>query len=266
MAITRVVTINTGKCDGPYRERLRLLARQLNDLEPDIVALQECFAAEDLGLNTACFLAEALEMCLFASPARHKDRDCEGQEVPSSSGLALLARGSWLTMQTIALPSDPADGERIAQAATTCVRGHLIHVTNLHLTHLRGADDLRARQLRTALTAGGDAGQADASLVCGDFNTTIDGPVIRPFLSCGEGPRLIDTWTAGHGDANRGTLARTGPEGRCVDYILSLNAYDGSPVEFGGSRIVLDEPGPRGVLPSDHYGVLTELHFAETAP
>ncbi|MGD9893835.1 MAG: hypothetical protein AB7U18_21335, partial [Dehalococcoidia bacterium] len=56
----RIVTINTGKCDGLYRVRIRWLARELARLEPDIIALQEAFITEDGSAHTPSELAARL--------------------------------------------------------------------------------------------------------------------------------------------------------------------------------------------------------------
>ncbi|MCY7358638.1 MAG: hypothetical protein LH609_14505 [Rudanella sp.] len=40
-----LLTINTWKCDGQYRQRLALLKTQLGALRPDVVFCQEVFRA-----------------------------------------------------------------------------------------------------------------------------------------------------------------------------------------------------------------------------
>src|SRR5690349_12850241 len=49
----RIVTINTGKCDGPYFPRREAMARQLGALDADVIALQESFASIDGCVTTA---------------------------------------------------------------------------------------------------------------------------------------------------------------------------------------------------------------------
>ena len=48
----RIVTINTGKCDGSYRARLRWLASELSRLVPDIIALQEAPSSPRMARRT----------------------------------------------------------------------------------------------------------------------------------------------------------------------------------------------------------------------
>src|SRR5688572_26954049 len=114
----RVVTINTGKGDGQYACRLALLADGLTRLDPDIVLLQESFIALDGSAHTARFLADRLGMQAAIAPARRKLREVEGRTVDSESGLAVLSRWMIRGSTTLALPSDPEDGDRIAQFVT----------------------------------------------------------------------------------------------------------------------------------------------------
>ena len=38
MAALRILTINTGKCDGPYKQRLDWLASELQSQQADVIA------------------------------------------------------------------------------------------------------------------------------------------------------------------------------------------------------------------------------------
>lgn len=257
----RIVTINTWKGDGPYHRRMHLLARQLAELAPDIVACQEAFVSEEAGADTPRLLAEELGMNLFFSPAREKVRVFEGREVRSVSGMALLSRRPWQTRESIPVPSDRRDGERVAQVGAMELAGVLLTIANLHLTHLADADELRRRQLATVLHHSSVAGGVGPILVCGDFNTTFDGPVIGPLLADSSCVNIRDAWAAGGGTGPRGTLVGRAAPGPCIDYILSM-ALDGRRhPRFTSSRLALDMPAePGGILPSDHFAVTTILH------
>lgn len=149
----RIVSLNTWKCDGPYRQRLGLMAEELAALAPDVLLLQEVFASEDGHADTAAFLAQALAMHVTVSPARRKHRLFEGQSRLSTSGLAMLCRQPLRSWQVLELPSDEADGERIALLASVSHGSQNIWLANLHLTHLPDAGELRARQLQSCLAA-----------------------------------------------------------------------------------------------------------------
>lgn len=137
----RIVTLNTWKNEGLYERRLALMAEGLGELAPDIVCLQECFQAD--GFDTARHLAGALGLEAAVAPARHKVRTHEGRRIESASGLAILRRNGALGAGRLALPSDPADGERIGQWSDVAPD---LRVLNLHLTHLRGPEAARLRR------------------------------------------------------------------------------------------------------------------------
>jgi len=256
VAALRILTINTGKCDGPYLQRLDWLARELVILQPDIIACQEAFRDESGTFDTAGTLAERLQMHLVWAPARFKARICEGREVDSWSGMALLSRQPFTMVDTIELPSDDADGERLAQAGLLELGDVFVAIANLHLTHLRDHDALRAQQLRRVLSHPLMTMKRALRLVCGDFNSRPDGPLLASILGTQVFGHVEDAYVAGAGAIERGTLA----SGGCVDYVLSLAEDEASHPTFASSAVVLNRPEPKsGVLPSDHFGVATTM-------
>ena len=76
-----LITLNTWKCDGEYRIRLRLMAEGLAELNPDIILLQECFKTDHRQDNTARVLANTLSMNSCYLPAREKLRTFEDNPV-----------------------------------------------------------------------------------------------------------------------------------------------------------------------------------------
>jgi endonuclease/exonuclease/phosphatase family metal-dependent hydrolase len=150
MQSLRIVTINTWKCDGAYRDRLRWLGDELKRLQPDVIALQECFRDVEGAYDTAAYLARTLHFRHAWTPARLKLREFESRALESWSGLALLSRWPFRRVEKVDLPSDERDGERIAQVALVDWEDGVV-IANLHLTHLRDAAELRRRQLATLL-------------------------------------------------------------------------------------------------------------------
>jgi endonuclease/exonuclease/phosphatase family metal-dependent hydrolase len=257
----RVITINTGKCDGNYPERVEWLASELQRLAPDVVAMQECFKSDDGALDTAAMVAQALGMNLLWTPARFKCRPTRGGNMCTGwSGMALLAAGHWLESEDVILPCDPVDGERVAQIAVATVEGAVLTVANIHLTHLRGADRLRLQQLTTVLARPllhDDFGPP--RLVCGDFNAALrKGAGLESMLNGIEGVSVVDSFDLGAGHGERSTLP--GRPDLCVDFILSVAREPRAHPLFTSSERVLDRTHPiTGDLPSDHYGVATTL-------
>jgi endonuclease/exonuclease/phosphatase family metal-dependent hydrolase len=252
--VLRVVTLNTWKCDGDYRARLPRMADGLRALDADLICLQEVFACAAPAADTAAWLAEALGMQAVAMPARHRPRAFEGPPVPSSSGLAILARTALPAAERIPLPSDPRDGERIAQAVRLETALGPLRVANLHLTHLRDGADLRRRQLEHLLAWAEDAPGAAPLVLAGDFNATPDAPELAPL----RGHRAAD-WGPDDPDRFPGTvpLGVPGRTPRPVDHVVLLH---GAPAFAIRSRQrVLDRADVAGGYASDHAGVLVEI-------
>lgn len=254
MELGRVVTINTGKGDGAYPERIAWLAEELAAMRPGIVACQEVFAAP--GADTAAALADAFGGRVALAPARAKVRTFGSRPVESTSGLALISMEPWEETAKVPLPSDPADGERIALIGVTHMGGMPVTVANVHLTHLREADALRAEQLRTVL-AHPLLARPGLRLVCGDFNTPIRGGVMAAFGEPGSGIRLTDSWLD---DGGASTLVAHRDRAR-IDAILFAGEHTG--YEVSGAGRVLDRPQTgTGLFPSDHFGVTAVFHHA----
>jgi endonuclease/exonuclease/phosphatase family metal-dependent hydrolase len=258
----RIITINTGKGDGEYRARVDWMAHELLRLGPDIICCQEAFRDQSGALDTAAFLMKRLGLNGFWAPARRKLRECEGVEMESWSGLALLSRTPWTLVDSMELPSDDADGERIAVFGLIEEPQTRLAVANVHLTHLRGADDLRREQLRCVIEHPIMKMKGTIRLICGDFNTTAEGPVLAGLLGETDYGNVQDAYYLGGGPPGRSSLPpRPGlATGRRIDHLLSIaDAAPEHPV-FTSSTIVLDRPEPRsGLLPSDHYGVATTM-------
>jgi len=142
-----VVTLNTWKCDGDYFARTYAIADGLKVLDADVVLLQEVFASADGAIHTGEAVRERLRLQHVHAPARRKPRALAGHHLDSTSGLSVLTRLAVTESTVLALPSDPADSERIAQIVTLDWNGGPLVAVNTHLTHLASAEELRTRQL-----------------------------------------------------------------------------------------------------------------------
>jgi endonuclease/exonuclease/phosphatase family metal-dependent hydrolase len=258
-----LVTLNTWKCEGAYRQRLALAAKELNGLRPDVVALQECFQADGANADTANWLATHGGLHAARVQARRKHRAIEGSLVPSSSGTAMLCRQPWLTHQALPLPSNAADGGRVAQIVTLQAGQHTLRVTNLHLSHLPGTEgaELRALQLNAALKQLQSLGPAGATLLCGDFNGELSSPGIAEFMAspCG----LVDTFSLA-GSAREATCFNDQGQGQVLDHVLLAPSLSTCRVDVRSAATVLrcDRPDVEGVTPSDHSGLMVQLNLA----
>lgn len=249
-----IVTINTWKADGRYRERLSAMTTEIDALRPGVVALQEAFLCESGEADTAGYLGRALGMETVFTPARGKVRMLDGRPCRSFSGLALLSAAPWTEFHEVRLPCDPRDGERMAQVGVTAIGEEQVVVANVHLTHLRDAGPLRRAQVEALLRLPLFRAGRLPIIVCGDFNTPAAEALLRS-VAGDSGLDVRDTWWAGDGAGNRGTTL----SGATLDYIFSLAGDSGQHPEFAGSRVALSRPDGAGVLASDHFAVVTQM-------
>lgn len=237
----RIVTLNTWKNEGDYRRRLQLMGDGLLALAPDIVCLQECFAAD--GVDTAGRLASELGFVAHLAPSRRKVRTHQGRDLGSTSGLAILARAQGVA-DRLDLATHPADGERIAQRLDVEFEGRPLRVLNLHLTHLRGAQALRAQQLAEALAWAGE-GLTGGLVVAGDLNAQAVDAALAPLRL---GPRPGTLQGARIGDGPVGLAA--------IDHCV---LHWPGPWREAADVRGLDTPDAEGWYPSDHAAVGLDL-------
>ena len=262
MDALRIITLNTAKCDGPYADRVRWLAEEASDLRPDIFACQEVFREESGDIDTFTTLQKQLQMDGAWAPARYKQRESEGRAVTGWSGMALFSTRPWAYVDVLELPSDPLDGDRLAQVGLLEIERFSIVVANVHLTHLRDAEELRRRQVESVLEHPLMQMKQAMRVICGDFNSQPDSSLMTTLLDGNEHGNLRDAYVIGGGQADHATLPPRGaaPSGRCVDYILSLaSTADAHPL-FTSSAVTFKRRHPLcGILPSDHFGVACTL-------
>jgi len=248
----RLVTLNTWKGEGGYRQRLSGMVHGLESLAPDAVLLQEALVTEDRHADTAEHLAHRLGMQHLAAPARRKLRLFEGQLRMSTSGLALLLRTAPLASQVVTLPTVAADGERIAQIVAIEVAGHRLWLANLHLTHLANADALRHDQLMACLSVLRHCAGDEPAVIGGDLNGASDSAALaavqRPpwsFRNSFGGQRKTT-----HRDANGRDLD--------LDHLLLSPGWPAGSVSAAFVALDPREAGATGAV-SDHAAVVVDL-------
>lgn len=247
------VTLNTWKGDGAYRLRLAAMADMLRAQQPDIVLLQECLRSADGQFDTASELARALGMRSHWTPARFKSRQIEGQSCLCWSGMAVLTHGDIVRHAALDLPSNAADGDRVAQTVHIRLHGRMVQATNVHLTHLPHAQALRQAQLDQALAAATGPLAADVHLLGGDFNTPLDAlPDLRHHAAwqpvCTTA-RLLHKTT----HVDEAGLPHD------LDHWLG---HTGDAVHWLRAWVAGDVPEASGVLPSDHRAVCIRGNWA----
>ncbi len=274
MPVVRVVTWNLWWRFGPWRERQKAILAVLRDLRPDVVGLQEVWAAAD-GENLAEWLAADLGLhCAWApspSPERWRRRiaDSEGVDI----GNAVLSRWPVTEQRTLLLPApaEVADG-RAALYARLATPSYDIPFFTVHLTSAPGTSAVRCEQVGAlaefvSSTAGGTP---HPPVVTGDFNARPDSDELRLFGGIRTAPAvpgqiLHDAWD--YADPSAPSVTWT-PENPYAARVLEPPAridyiHVGPPGPVGEGHVL----GVRraglapvdGVWPSDHAAVVADL-------
>jgi endonuclease/exonuclease/phosphatase family metal-dependent hydrolase len=255
-----IVTFNLLNKPSRWHERRHLIAAELAQLQPDLIALQEVALPD----NNAQWLADRLGS--YSVHLCSKTGPLEGRE-----GIAILSRLPVERTHTLSLLTQNRVAQavqvRIGNRSVVVVNGHFFfHVVD-HIERVRQVQRLLGWLDRTVPRA--------TAVVCGDFNDT---PASRSIHLMRQ--RFVSAHAARHGrepdftcptplryqmSAVRATLSRLGnyalnrsfePWRGTVDYIFvnpGINVVE--------CKSVLNRPAPhdRTLYPSDHVGLAATL-------
>ncbi|MFI7295206.1 endonuclease/exonuclease/phosphatase family protein [Streptomyces sp. NPDC050121] len=277
----RVVSWNLWWRFGPWRERQKAILAVLRELRPDVVGLQEVWAAG--GENLAEWLADELGLyCTWAaspSPDRWRTRiaDADADAGSVDIGNAVLSRWPVREQETLLLPApaDLADG-RLALYARVAAPAFDIPFFTTHLTSAVQASAVRCAQVTALaeLVARHRAGTPCPPVVTGDFNAWPDSDEMRLFAGTRTAPAVPglvfhDAWDYAEPAAPAATWTPENPYAARllepparIDYI-----HVGPPGPAGEGhvrRVQRAGHGPvDGVWPSDHAAVVADLAEGE---
>ncbi|WP_460662494.1 endonuclease/exonuclease/phosphatase family protein [Kribbella swartbergensis] len=255
---------------GPrWRERQPGLLATLERFSPDVIALQEVWAAE--GTSQAEEWANALGFqAAFASPSYPSppdapdDPDQEGVDL----GIGLISRWPITRRETIVMPARHRAWEPVILSATVeHPAGPLsIQVACLEYATVYSDDRIaQAAQLADLATDPNNDGPCP-SLVMGDLNAAPDSAVLRPLRDV-----LTDAWTAGNGRPDTVTLPSThpsapleaGPElvDQRIDHIFYRPGHEDQLVNVDAA-VTMDQ-AVDGIFPSDHRPVICDFRWRD---
>lgn len=273
----RVVTWNLWWRFGPWAERQKAILAVLRELRPDVVGLQEVWAAPPRaahGENLAEWLAGELGLhCAWApSPAPERWQRRIGDDTVGI-GTAVLSRWPVVERAVLRLPV-PAelDDGRLALYTRLDAPGHQVPFFTAHLTS--GAHAREARRAQAAAVAdfvaehGHRPGAGFPPVVTGDLNAPPEAPEVRLLRDRG----LDDAWEYADPQQASGTWDPANPyvaapadggPGLRIDYV-----HVGPPGPGGLGRVRAVRragDGPvGGVWPSDHAAVVADLDDGRT--
>lgn len=274
----KALTLNLWNRSGRWPERLRLITRELAELAPDVVGLQEVMRLVRPGHveplspehDQAAEVAGELGYAIAYAPAADYGKGLV-------MGNAILSRFPIIESRSEPLPhAGTGEPRSLGYALVATEWGEL----PVFVTHFNWRFEHGFARLAQAIYVAGrvdelappQAGYLPPILL-GDFNAAPEADEIR-FLTGlsvqnGRSAYFADAWVYG-GDGGPGATfdprndyARANREpARRIDYIFVRgpdSELRGEPLH---TKIVFNEPqeGPEGILwPSDHFGVYSEI-------
>ncbi len=272
----RVATLNVWNKSGPWDRRLALIRREIGAIRPDVLGLQEVLRlgdATDPEHHQAVQVVDGLGYEVAYGAASDFGHGL-------AFGNAVASRFPIVESQRWELPGrESGETRSLLYARVHTPAGFMpVFVTHLNWKLHHGA--VRCRQVRFVV----DTVQRIAPtrsddlppVLIGDFNAEPDADEIR--YLCGlatiddRSVHFSDVWTfAGDGSAgatfdrrNRfAALAHERP--RRIDYVFVRGPdrkLRGEPIRAALAFDVPDGEGQHAVWPSDHFGVVADLHVA----
>ena len=277
MGTLRLVTINFWGLAPDLERRLALAERQLRELAPAVIGMQEVRPLDGVsGETTAHRLAARLGMnAAYHVSLEWKDGAFHQGFPGGQEGLAILSRHPIGEHRALALPdARPTEARILLSAAIDTGAGRVwCHTTHLHWR----LDDGVARERQVvAIDDAIRAVDTDApQLLCGDFNATPRHDEIR-FLRgehtlSGRRTHYQDAYAHAHpGDAGHTWCAqnahtrqlRSLDVDRRIDFVFATTRQKDGRGTIRDADVCLTERDADGDCCSDHYGVVADVQIA----
>ena len=265
----RAVTLNIWNRQGPWAQRLPLIQRGLAALEPDVVALQEVLGFTGMP-SQAHEIAAGLGWNVHHVPAWNIGGGL-------TFGNAILSPHPLTDVQSLSLPSPPEVDTRTVAFARVDVPHGPAPVFATHLTFQAHLGHARCEQVRALADHVAALAPLDGPppVLLGDFNADPDSDEMRFLRGLtalgGKSVYFADCWTASGNTEPGFTYDRSNPyalrsrePSRRIDYIYVRGPGKHLCGEPMSAALALSEP-VEGVYPSDHFGVVADIHVAPRA-
>jgi endonuclease/exonuclease/phosphatase family metal-dependent hydrolase len=252
-----ILSLNTWKCEAGYFNRIKVINKELKELQPDIITFQEAFETSDGSISTTYDVASQLQMHSISSKSRLKKRICEGDDVNSYSNVSILSSYPFEYSKIIPLCSSPKDGGRDALLGIVVINNQRIAIVSIHLSHLPDIS-LKIKQLNQVINELNKIENCDIKFVCGDFNLSIDNPELQYIF---EKEKYNDASQFSEQYGNEITLEIKKKKGVKIDHII-YKVKNQNSLQINKSAIVFDKPDMMyGLKASDHNGVITYFNL-----
>ena len=245
----RAVTLNLEQDHKRWAMRRPLILEEIVRLAPDLIAFNEVYIP-----------LQQLVICAMPLPSRagHDYTLVQQTRVNSLSkveGEALLTRFPVIETGNF----DYQARDMVALVARVMVHGTPLDVYVTHLFMSRGDDSLRLFQVQQLLAWIDSRGDVPGSIVCGDFNASLDAPSAALMATRFRPTQLAPTAFTPLADHDGSVSHPYWPRmDRCIDYIWVAGAID-----IVASGVCFDKPTPDDptLWPSDHAGVWADLNI-----
>jgi endonuclease/exonuclease/phosphatase family metal-dependent hydrolase len=248
--ILRIATLNLEQNHKRWDARRELIVQQWGELKPDLLALNEIYIPEQTGRWLQRAAAERLNIKYTLLQESKVGDDSTTQAE------GLLTR--YPVVETANL--DYRSHSCVALVARFEIDSRLLDVYVTHLIAARVEDAARQYQARRLLDWIQTRDDADFSVVCGDFNASLEQPSIRLMSSVF---RPTQTRPTAFTPLQEPGGSPTHPDwerfDRCIDYIWVTES-----IEVQASGLCFNRPAPDNptLWPSDHLGVWADLELS----
>ena len=245
----RIATLNLEQDHKRWPERRQLVLEQLDHIRPDIWALNEVCLPQQTGR-----WLQQMARDRFGLPYRLVQQS-KTNHLAMVEGEALLTR--YPILETANL--DYQAHGMVAQVVRLDVEDRLLDVYVTHLYRSRGEDALRLYQVQQLLDWIESRQDGVASVVCGDFNATLDMTSAQLMAQTFRPSQLAPTaFTPLQGEDGAVSHPYWPRFDRCIDYIWVSQGLEVIASEVGFN---LPSPSDPTLWPSDHAGVWADLVF-----
>jgi endonuclease/exonuclease/phosphatase family metal-dependent hydrolase len=249
----RVATLNMEQDHKRWDKRRGLIIEQLAAIDPDLFAMNEVC----IPLQTARWIQSTMR-------ERYR-RDYALVQQTRVNGLSAVEGEALLTRLPILETGNLDYRTRDIAALVARVRAGE-HTLDIYVTHQymsRGDESLRLFQAQQLLAWIGSRDETTASIVCGDFNATLDAPSAALMATRFRPTQTAPTaFTPLADDAGNVTHPYWPRMDRCIDFIWVSSALEVVASAVCFNRGSAQDPA---LYPSDHAGVWADLRIA-TAP
>jgi endonuclease/exonuclease/phosphatase family metal-dependent hydrolase len=248
--IFRIATLNLEQDHKRWNARRKLIAAQMEDLNPDLLALNEIHLPTQTGrwLQQMAASSTGKKYALVQQSKAGEESHTQGEGLLARHPPIETANLDYRSHNCVALVTRLEIGKRLID----------IYVT--HLIADRVEDSARQEQVGRLLEWIRTRDDADGSIVCGDFNAAPEKPSIRLISAV---YRLTQTAATAFTPLREPGGEPTHPEwprfDRCIDYIWVSESIGVQASGLCFNQPAKDDPD---LWPSDHVGVWADLEIA----